>query len=349
MQFNQKIKKHNPHPEFSAPKSLVSAASFVEKSTIPEPQFRFRSSFHLRSNRIGKGREVYGEKLRDRERERESCGVQMAVDFFLSNALEHMHVVSVSIFTAVLCLCIVAGHLLGNSRWTNESAVAILMGCLAGTTILLLSRGKSSHILRFDEELFFIYLLPPIIFNAGFSVKKKQFFHNFITIMLFGVVGVFISFAIISAGSWWLFPKIGFKGLDIWDYLALGVIFSSTDTVCTLQVLHQEETPRLYSLVFGEGIVNDATSVALFNAVQKINVSKIGSRTALHVFGNFLYLFSTSTIMGIAMGLLTAFALKSFYFGRHSTDREVAIMVLMAYFSYMLAEVFCYIHLLLIL
>jgi hypothetical protein len=33
-----------------------------------------------------------------------------------------------------------------------------------------------------------------------FQVKKKQFFRNFVAIMLFGVVGVFISFAIISAG-----------------------------------------------------------------------------------------------------------------------------------------------------
>jgi hypothetical protein len=33
-----------------------------------------------------------------------------------------------------------------------------------------------------------------------FQVKKKEFFRNFIAIMLFGVVGVFISFGIISAG-----------------------------------------------------------------------------------------------------------------------------------------------------
>ncbi|KAK4751583.1 hypothetical protein SAY87_005065 [Trapa incisa] len=214
----------------------------------------------------------------------------------------------------------------------------IVQGCLSGALILLGNRGKSSHILRFSEELFFIYLLPPIIFNAGFQVKKKQFFQNFFTIMLFGVVGVFISVVVVTAGSWWLFPKLRFDGLTARDYLAIGTIFSSTDTVCTLQVLHQDETPRLYSLVFGEGVVNDATSIVMFNAVQKLDVSRLDRRAAFHIVGNFCYLFSTSTALGIVTGLLTSYSLKILYFGSHSSVREIVLMVLMAYLSYMLAE-----------
>ncbi|PKI77465.1 hypothetical protein CRG98_002071 [Punica granatum] len=251
---------------------------------------------------------------------------------------DHPQVVPITVLVAILCLCLVIGHLLEENRWVNESITAILVGCLSGILILLGSKGKSSHILRFNEELFFMYLLPPIIFNAGFQVKKKQFFQNFFTIMLFGVVGVFISVFVITAGSWWLFPKLSFDGLTVRDYLAIGTIFSSTDTVCTLQVLHQDETPLLYSLVFGEGVVNDATSVVLFNAVQKLDVSRLDSQTALHIIGDFCYLFSTSTALGIATGLLTSYFLKTLYFGRHSSVREIALMVLMAYLSYMLAE-----------
>ncbi|XP_010545261.1 PREDICTED: sodium/hydrogen exchanger 4 [Tarenaya hassleriana] len=253
---------------------------------------------------------------------------------------EHPTVVLITVFVAVLCLCLVIGHLLEENRWVNESITAILVGGVSGTVILLISKGKSSHILVFDEQLFFIYLLPPIIFNAGFQVKKKQFFQNFLTIMSFGVVGVFISTFIIAAGSWWLFPKLGFAGLTARDYLAIGTIFSSTDTVCTLQILHQDETPFLYSLVFGEGVVNDATSVVLFNAVQKIHVEKFNGWAALHILGDFLYLFSSSTVLGVGAGLLTSYVLRTFYFGRHSSTRELAIMVLMAYLSYMLAELF---------
>ena len=71
-----------------------------------------------------------------------------------------------------------------------------------------------------------------------------------------------------------------------------------------VQVLNQDETPLLYSLVFGEGVVNDATSVVLFNAIQNFDLSHISTSAALQLVGNFLYLFITSTVLGIVVSLL---------------------------------------------
>ncbi|XP_024032047.1 sodium/hydrogen exchanger 3 [Morus notabilis] len=247
---------------------------------------------------------------------------------------------AITLYVLLVCSCIIIGHLLEKNRWITESIIALIVGLCCGTVILLTTQGKSSHILLFNEELFFIYLLPPIIFNAGFQVKKKQFFRNFMTITLFGAIGTLISFAIIWLGSLHLFKRLDIGFLDVGDYLALGAIFSATDSVCTLQVLNQDETPLLYSLVFGEGVVNDATSVVLFNAIQKFDLSHITSSVAIEFIGNFLYLFFTSTALGFGVGLLSAFTLKKLYFGRHSTDREVALMILMAYLSYMIAELF---------
>ncbi|CAN0855954.1 Sodium/hydrogen exchanger 2 [Linum grandiflorum] len=233
---------------------------------------------------------------------------------------DHASVVAINLFVVLLCACIVIGHLLEENRWMNESITALFIGVCTGVVILLVSKGKSSRLLVFSEELFFIYLLPPIIFNAGFQVKKKQFFRNFLTITLFGAIGTLISTGVITA--------------------AIGAIFSATDSVCTLQVLNQDETPLLYSLVFGEGVVNDATSVVLFNAIQSIDFSNISSIASLEFVGSFLYLLLSSTVLGVAVGLLSAYTIKTLCFGRHSTDREVSIMILMAYLSYMLAELF---------
>ncbi|XBH55666.1 hypothetical protein VPH35_077704 [Triticum aestivum] len=276
-------------------------------------------------------------------------------------------IMAVGLFVALMCICIIVGHLLEENRWMNESTTALLLvstvlsaplslcvcllwlldlilarvglqGLGAGTVILFASSGKNSRLMVFSEDLFFIYLLPPIIFNAGFQVKKKQFFRNFMTITLFAVVGTLISFSIISLGAMGLISRLNIGSLELGDYLALGAIFSATDSVCTLQVLSQDETPFLYSLVFGEGVVNDATSVVLFNAIQNFDLGNFSSLKFLQFIGNFLYLFGASTFLGVASGLLSAYVIKKLYFGRHSTDREVAIMMLMAYLSYMLAE-----------
>nr|ADD70241.1 Na/H antiporter [Bruguiera gymnorhiza] len=253
---------------------------------------------------------------------------------------DHSSVVSMNLFVALLCACIVISHLLEENRWMNESITALIIGLCTGVVILLVSGGRSSHLLVFSEDLFFIYLLPPIIFNAGFQVKKKQFFRNFMTIMLYGAVGTLISCCIISVGATLAFKKMDIGSLDVGDYLAIGAIFAATDSVCTLQVLNQDETPLLYSLVFGEGVVNDATSVVLFNAIQSFDLSHFSPSIAGQFVGSFLYLFFTSTVLGVFTGLLSAFIIKKLYFGRHSTDREVALMILMAYLSYMLAELF---------
>ncbi|XP_062003062.1 sodium/hydrogen exchanger 1-like isoform X2 [Rosa rugosa] len=260
--------------------------------------------------------------------------IQKLKDTFLDTST----IISLTIFFTLLCLCIIIGHLLEEHRWANESITALLLGLIAGLVVLLVTQFESSQILVFNEDLFFLYLLPPIIFNAGFQVKKKQFFKNFTTILLFGIVGTVISFCLISLGAFLVFSRFGFTTLTIRDYLAVGAILSATDSVCTLQVLSQDDTPFLYSVVFGEGVVNDATSIVLFNTVQSLDVSNVSGLTALKLLGTFLYLFFTSTLLGIAAGLMSAFIIKTLYFGRHSTDREVALMMLMAYLSYMLAE-----------
>ena len=71
--------------------------------------------------------------------------------------------------------------------------------------------------------------------------------------------------------------------------------------ILMLQVLNQEETPLLYSLVFGEGVVNDATSVVLFNAIQKFDLSHITSKNIMQFIGNFFYLLLTSTLLGVVV------------------------------------------------
>lgn len=52
---------------------------------------------------------------------------------------------------------------------------------------------------NFNDSVFFYGLLPPIIFAAGYNLKKRRFFQYFFYIFLYGVIGTTICFLITFA------------------------------------------------------------------------------------------------------------------------------------------------------
>ncbi|KAL4271447.1 hypothetical protein GQ457_13G027000 [Hibiscus cannabinus] len=271
-------------------------------------------------------------------------------------ASDHGSVVSMNLFVALLCGCIVIGHLLEESRWMNESITALAIGVCTGVVILLTTGGKSSHLLIPSEEE---AIFPQLYDNHAVWCSWYL-----------------ISFGIISVGAIEIFKKMNIEDLQIGDFLAIGAIFSATDSVarckyvCSksrlqlqslnrncanrfilclfVQILNQDETPLLYSLVFGEGVVNDATSVVLFNAIRALTFLTSTPPLLCNLLEIFCICSSQVLCSGVLTGLLSAFIIKKLYlevkytgkFFMHSTDREVALMILMAYLSYMLAELF---------
>lgn len=112
----------------------------------------------------------------------------------------------------------------------NRTYVYVFRGQLADPV-----RGQSdrdiSQKATFDPEIFFNIILPPIIFNAGYSLKKRFFFRNIGAIMTYAFVGTTISSFVVGVilfGFMYLVPSIGFTFTDC---LYFGAITSAT--VCT--------------------------------------------------------------------------------------------------------------------
>ncbi|KAG2453499.1 hypothetical protein HYH02_001719 [Chlamydomonas schloesseri] len=222
-------------------------------------------------------------------------------------------------FLGILLVAVLSGYAIRRTRfmWATEGSVALLLGLVAGGVLFAYyyladpSHRIPRRLVTFDEDVFFQTLLPPIIFSAGFSVKKKLFFRNFFTLMIFGVLGTMVSAGILASGSLRLMTAVGLplRGL-LRTALALGSVLSCTDSVASLSVLDGERHPLLYSLLFGEGVVNDATAIVLLGAVSNLNSAD--EAEALGLAGlwalslQFLRLFALSTALGLGVGMASA-------------------------------------------
>lgn len=52
--------------------------------------------------------------------------------------------------------------------------------------------------IEFSESGFFYFILPPIIFAAGYTLKRRNFVKNISYILILGLVGTIISMAVLS-------------------------------------------------------------------------------------------------------------------------------------------------------
>lgn len=44
----------------------------------------------------------------------------------------------------------------------------------------------------------------------------------------------------------------------------------ASDAIAALTLISSDKYPKLFSVVFGEGLLNDAVSIILFHSIQKI-------------------------------------------------------------------------------
>lgn len=77
-----------------------------------------------------------------------------------------------------------------------ESCLLIVVGVVVG---LLLFQASSVHVSPLTPDTFFLYMLPPIILDAGYFMPNRLFFDHLGTILLFAVVGTI--FNTLSIGS----------------------------------------------------------------------------------------------------------------------------------------------------
>ncbi|GAB6027994.1 solute carrier 9, sub A, variant 3 [Chamberlinius hualienensis] len=197
----------------------------------------------------------------------------------------------------------------------------------------------------FDSEIFFNILLPPIIFTAGYSLKRRYFFRNLGAIMTFAMIGTTISCfatAAIMYGFVQLMPHLNFSFNDC---LYFGAIISATDPVTVLAIFHDLHVDvNVYALVFGESVLNDVVAIALSSSIQNYEEKYMThsgggfeSSAFFQALGSFLGLLCGSFAIGASVGCCTAILTK-YTKVQEFPLLETALFVLASYSSFLMAE-----------
>lgn len=136
---------------------------------------------------------------------------------------------------------------------------------------------------------------------------------------------------------WTRIPLDGFR-IDFVEAMSVGATLSATDPVTILAIFNAYKVdPKLYTVIFGESILNDAIAIVLFETAQKYKNGAGGkSLNIFRVFesiGIFLVVFFGSLFIGLLIGIATSLLLK-FTHVRRFPKTESCIIILIAYASY---------------
>ena len=113
----------------------------------------------------------------------------------------------------------------------------------------------------------------------------------------------------------------------------------ATDSVASLTLLDSDRFPKLFSVVFGEGMVNDAVSIILFKAITEISMERgFVWYVPFELIGRFLKNCLLSLLVGMAVGLVSTLIFKKAQYLTKSTVAETLLAFLMAFSGYNLCE-----------
>lgn len=235
-------------------------------------------------------------------------------------------------------------------HWIHEAGATILLGVLVG--LMISGSSVSDEItdwLDFDESVFFFLLLPPIIFEGGYSLRSREFFANFGAICSLAFAGTTIS--TFAVGFFvWICGGVGLcYGLPLLHALVFGALISATDPVTVLAIFQElGVNTELYSLVFGESVLNDAVAIVLYRTLVNFNNKGVTFISLMESAGFFLVIFVGS----LAVGVLFAVSATLFFkvLNKHGAHEghvtllqrnnhiEMALVMIAPYAAYAAAE-----------
>ncbi|PVD20438.1 hypothetical protein C0Q70_18593 [Pomacea canaliculata] len=220
-----------------------------------------------------------------------------------------------------------------------ESCLLIVMGIAVGA-VLHFSHAATASQYVLNANTFFLFVLPPIIYDAGYHMPLRAFFNNLGTILLLAIVNTLWNTVAIGASLWaascagWIARKI-----SILHCFIFSALISAVDPVAVLAVFEDVHVNEmLYIIVFGESLLNDGVTVVLYHMMEgytEIGEGNIQPVDYVAGVGSFFIIALGGTVIGVIYGMVGGFITK---YTDHVQIIEPLFVFILGYLAYLTAE-----------
>ncbi|KAG8512394.1 Sodium/hydrogen exchanger 3, partial [Galemys pyrenaicus] len=236
--------------------------------------------------------------------------------------------------------CLPAGFHLSHkvTSVVPESALLIVLGLVLGGVV-----WAADHIASFTltPTVFFFYLLPPIVLDAGYFMPNRLFFGNMGSILLYAVIGTVWNAATTGLSLYGVFCSglMGDLDIGLLDFLLFGSLIAAVDPVAVLAVFEEVHVNEvLFIIVFGESLLNDAVTVVLYNVFESFVALGSENVTGVDCVKGIVSFFVVSlggTLVGVVFAFLLSLVTR---FTKHVHVIEPGFVFVISYLSYLTSE-----------
>ncbi|XP_062265685.1 sodium/hydrogen exchanger 3-like isoform X2 [Platichthys flesus] len=219
-----------------------------------------------------------------------------------------------------------------------ESALLICFGFILGGMIW---GADLQQTFKLTPTVFFFYLLPQIILDAGYTMPNKLFFSNLGAILVYAIIGTCWNAASLGLSLWGC-QKGGAMGdidVGLLQYLLFGSLIAAVDPVAVIAVFEQVHVNEvLFILVFGESLLNDGVTVVLFNVFDAFVTLGGGQIDAVEIIKGIVSFFVVAfggSLMGLVFGLLISLLTR---WTKNIQIIEPGFVFVLGYLAYLTAE-----------
>ena len=193
--------------------------------------------------------------------------------------------------------------------------------------------AKNGIKIELDPDLFMVLFIAPLLYIEAKHADKMSLWKNLTQILWLAIGLVVLTSITIGVSLHFIAPTV-----SIWAALTLGAALGPTDAVAVTSVSKTTNIPeKVFSVLKGELLLNDASGIVMFQVA--LTAVTVGSINPISVGTNFLIEFFGGLAVGLAIGFLAKFFLKTMWEkGLDSTVFHVLFEICMPFLVYLFSS-----------